>query len=153
MGLDRTQVRIGSDSTNERLFCKLSLCSRQNAVRSAVTRRCKFREFKLNLDRLFSWYVYFVWLIKFDTSNNSRDFKCTNIKDFIKFMIISWLRPRAFKREKPKRLVLTKLKAIQNPGLYLGLSRRKAFKISFLNSKFYVLNLRIRYWSLSDADH
>ena len=53
-GLDRTQVRIGSDSTNERLFSKLSLCSRQNAVRSAVTRRWKFRKFKLYVDTLFS---------------------------------------------------------------------------------------------------
>ena len=38
----QTQAQIEHKSANARLFSKLSLCSRQNAVTSVVTRRCKF---------------------------------------------------------------------------------------------------------------
>ena len=54
---------IGSDSTNQRLYSELSLCSKQNAVRSVVTRRCTCLKFKLYEDTLFSQYVYFMYLI------------------------------------------------------------------------------------------
>ena len=110
---DRTQVRIGSDPTNKRLLRKYSLCSRQITSRSAVSRRCKFRKFKLYVDTWFASYVYFIPLIKFETTNNSRDFKCTNIKVFSKFMIISCWRPKPWREKNPPKVVgFTKLKAI-----------------------------------------
>ena len=89
VGIGAFQVRIGSVLTNERLHGELSLCSRQIAVTSALTRRCKFRKFELYIDILFLWYVYLLSLIKFYTTKNSRDFKCTNIIVFSNFMIIS----------------------------------------------------------------
>ena len=58
-------------------------------------------------------HVYFKYLIKFDTTNNSLDFTCTNIKDFMKFTIISCWRLEPERGKTPRWLVFsTKLKAI-----------------------------------------
>ena len=58
--------------------------------------------------------------MKFDTTNNSQDLKCTNIKDFTKFTIISCRSLEPQREKTPRGLILTKLKAIQNPGLDLS---------------------------------
>ena len=110
---DRTQVRIGSDPTNKRLLESILSVADKLLADQLCQGDVNFENSKLYVDTWFASYVYFIPLIKFETTNNSRDFKCTNIKVFSKFTIISCWRPKPWREKNPPKVVgFTKLKAI-----------------------------------------